>query len=115
MSQTNGKVILLSTVAAIGGFLFGFDTAVINGAVAAIRAHFALSAAVTGLSVACALVGSALGAWFTGSLADRVGRVRVMVVAAAVFAVSSLGSGLAYSVWDLVGWRFLSGMGVGIA
>jgi SP family sugar:H+ symporter-like MFS transporter len=110
-----GKVVMLSAVAAIGGFLFGFDTAVINGGVSAIQERFGLSPAIIGLTVACALIGSAIGAWFSGSLADRIGRVRVMVIAAVVFAVSSLGAGLAFSVWDLVLWRFLSGIGVGIA
>jgi MFS transporter, SP family, sugar:H+ symporter len=110
-----GTAILVSSVAALGGFLFGFDTAVINGAVDAIRADFGLSSLAIGMTVSCALVGSAIGAWFAGGVADRVGRVRVMVVAAIVFAVSSLGSGLAFAVWDLVAWRFLGGIGVGIA
>jgi SP family sugar:H+ symporter-like MFS transporter len=113
--QSPGKAILVSAVAAIGGFLFGFDTAVINGAVDAIQHRFGLSASVTGIAVACALVGSAVGAWFAGSIADRIGRVRVMVIAAAVFTVSSIGSGLVFSVWDLIFWRFLGGIGVGIA
>lgn len=109
------KPILVSTVAAIGGFLFGFDTAVINGAVDAIQRGFALSPTATGTSVACALVGSAIGAWFAGRIADRLGRVRVMVIAAVVFASSSLGAGLAFSLWDFIAWRVIGGMGVGIA
>ncbi|MDB4960147.1 MAG: transporter [Myxococcales bacterium] len=113
--QTTGKAILVAAVAAIGGFLFGFDTAVINGAVDAIQHRFDLSASVTGFAVACALIGSAVGAWFAGSVADRIGRVRVMVIAAAVFTVSSLGAGLVVSVYDLIVWRFLGGIGVGIA
>jgi SP family sugar:H+ symporter-like MFS transporter len=114
-SHSVGKAILVSAVAAIGGFLFGFDTAVINGAVDAIRHRFDLSASVTGVAVACALVGSAVGAWFAGSIADRLGRVRVMVIAAVVFTTSSIGSALVVSVWDLILWRFLGGIGVGIA
>jgi len=110
-----GKVIMVSAVAAIGGFLFGFDTAVINGAVDAIHAHFALSSSATGIAVACALIGSAVGAWFAGGIADRIGRVRVMVVASVLFTVSSLGAGCAFTVWDFIAWRVIGGMGVGVA
>ena len=109
------NAILVSSVAAMGGFLFGFDTAVINGAVDAIRHHFALSTTTTGLAVACALIGSAIGAWLAGGLANRLGRVRVMVIAAALFTVSSLGAGCAFSVWDFIAWRVIAGMGVGVA
>ena len=64
------RVLLISAAAALGGFLFGYDTAVINGAVDAIRGAFGLSAAATGFAVSCALLGSALGAWYAGPLAD---------------------------------------------
>jgi MFS transporter, SP family, sugar:H+ symporter len=110
-----GKAVLISVVAAIGGFLFGFDTAVINGAVDSIRSYFHLGALALGFTVAVALLGSAVGAWFAGPIADRVGRVRVMVVAAVLFAVGSIGSGLAFAAWDLVLWRFVGGVGVGVA
>ncbi len=109
------KVVLISAVAAIGGFLFGFDTAVINGAVDAIQGGFGLSGFLTGFAVSCALLGSALGAWYAGPFADRVGRVRVMLVAATLFAISAVGSGLAFGVWDLIFWRFVGGIGVGTA
>ncbi|MDB4956822.1 MAG: sugar transporter [Myxococcales bacterium] len=115
LNQSNAKAILVSIVAAIGGFLFGFDTAVINGAVDAIRSSFHLSSAATGMAVASALVGSAFGAWFAGAIADRIGRVRVMVIAAIVFTLGSLGAGIAFSVWDFTAWRVLGGVGVGIA
>ena len=72
------RVLLISAAAALGGFLFGYDTAVINGAVDAIRGAFGLSAAATGFAVSCALLGSALGAWYAGPLADRYGRVQTM-------------------------------------
>jgi len=111
----HGRAILVSAVAAIGGFLFGFDTAVINGAVDAIRDHFQLSSSATGMAVACALIGSAVGAWFAGGIADRVGRVRVMVIASVLFTVSSLGAGCAFTVWDFTLWRVVGGMGVGVA
>jgi SP family sugar:H+ symporter-like MFS transporter len=113
--RTTAKVILISVVAAVGGFLFGFDTAVINGAVDSIQGAFHLSPGLTGFAVSCALLGSAVGAWYAGRTADHLGRVRAMVVAAALFAVSAIGAGLAFSVWSLIGWRFVGGLGVGMA
>jgi len=113
--RTTAKAIVISVVAAVGGFLFGFDTAVINGAVDAIRAEFGLSAALTGFAVSCALLGSAVGAWYAGRAADHLGRVRAMLIAALLFAVSALGAGLAFAVWQLIVWRFVGGLGVGMA
>ncbi|MEO9077838.1 MAG: sugar porter family MFS transporter [Rhodanobacter sp.] len=109
------RVVLISAAAALGGFLFGFDTAVINGAVDAIRGGFALDAAQTSFAVSCALLGSALGAWYAGMLANRWGRVRTMQVAAVLLVAASIGSGLAAGVWDLIAWRLVGGIGVGIA
>jgi MFS transporter, SP family, sugar:H+ symporter len=109
------RVLLISAAAALGGFLFGFDTAVINGAVDAVRGSFGLSAAATGFAVSCALLGSAVGAWYAGPLADRFGRVQTMRVAAALLAVAALGSGLVFGVWDLIFWRIVGGIGVGVA
>ncbi|MCH2757954.1 MFS transporter, partial [Listeria monocytogenes] len=71
------KVVGLATAAAVGGFLFGFDSSVINGAVDSIQHHFALNAFVTGFIVAVALLGCAVGAYVAGRLADRWGRIRV--------------------------------------
>lgn len=113
--KTTAKVVLVSVVAAIGGFLFGFDTAVINGAVDAVQADFGLSSFLIGFTVSVALLGCAVGAWFAGPLADRFGRVRVMVIASALFTASALGSGLAFGVGDLIAWRFVGGLGVGAA
>ncbi len=109
------RAILLSVSAAVGGFLFGFDSSVINGAVDAIETDFELSATVTGLAVAVALLGCALGAWYAGRLADKFGRPRVMLIGALLFLVSAIGSGFAFGVWDLVLWRVVGGVGVGIA
>jgi len=113
--HVTARVVLISAAAALGGFLFGFDTAVINGAVDAIRGGFGLGAAQTGFAVSCALLGSALGAWYAGPLADRFGRVRTMQVAALLLAVSALGSGLVFGVLDLMSWRVMGGVGVGVA
>jgi len=109
------RVLAISLVAAIGGFLFGFDTAVINGAVSAIQHQFNASPLALGLSVSAALIGSAVGAWYAGQVADRIGRPRTMVVAAILFLIQSIGAGLAVTLWDLSFWRFLGGVGVGIA
>jgi sugar porter (SP) family MFS transporter len=109
------KAIGLAVAAAVGGFLFGFDSSVINGAVAAIEGQFDLDSAVTGLVVAIALLGCALGAWSGGRLADRWGRTRVMVFGAILFFASSILSAIAWSAFDLAIWRFMAGVGIGIA
>jgi SP family sugar:H+ symporter-like MFS transporter len=110
-----GRVVLVAGTAALGGFLFGYDTAVINGAVKAVGEGFRVNPFLLGLAVAIALVGAALGAWYAGTLADRWGRVRVMVLAAALFLVSAVGSGFAVGIYDLSFWRLIGGMGVGAA
>ncbi|MBT1193103.1 sugar porter family MFS transporter [Rhodococcus kroppenstedtii] len=109
------KVIGVTVAAAVGGFLFGFDSSVINGAVDAIQGHFVLGEFLTGFTVAIALLGCAAGAWFAGGLADRWGRKKVMLLGSFLFIVSSIGSGLAFSVPDLMVWRVLGGLGIGIA
>ncbi|CAN5158581.1 sugar porter family MFS transporter [soil metagenome] len=115
--RLNRKVIALSVAAALGGFLFGFDSSVINGAVDAIKADFGLDAVplLSGFVVASALLGCAVGAYFAGRLADRMGRIPVMLIGASLFLVSSIGSAFAFAVWDLVLWRVLGGIGIGIA
>jgi sugar porter (SP) family MFS transporter len=109
------KVVLVTGTAALGGFLFGYDTAVINGAVKAVGEHFQANPFILGLAVAIALIGAAIGAWFAGGLADRHGRVRVMVIAAVLFLISAFGSGFAFTIYDLALWRLIGGMGVGAA
>ncbi len=109
------KVIGLALAAAVGGFLFGFDSSVINGAVNSVQGHFSLNAFVTGFIVAIALLGCAVGAFIAGRLADRWGRLKVMLLGAVMFLVSSIGSGLAFSAWDLGFWRIVGGLGIGIA
>ncbi|MER6961402.1 sugar porter family MFS transporter, partial [Streptomyces sp. NPDC000618] len=110
-----GRVTFIAAVAAIGGFLFGYDSAVINGAVTGIQHHFDVSAGRTGTIVAVALLGSALGAAMAGRLSERLGRLRVMHIAAAFFAVSALGSSIPFAAWDLGAWRFLGGVAIGLA
>src|SRR5215217_2900658 len=113
--QHLARVIAITVAAAVGGLLFGFDTAVINGAVDSIQADFQLSPTVLGFTVAITLLGCAAGAWFAGGLADRWGRKKVMVAAALLFAVNSAGSAYAVSEWDLMAWRLVGGLAIGIA
>lgn len=108
-------VILIAGAAALGGFLFGFDTAVINGAVAALAKAFNANSFVTGLAVSLALLGSAIGAFYAGKIADRYGRVKAMVVASIFFTISAIGSGLPFTIWDFIFWRVLGGLAVGAA
>ncbi|HEY7858990.1 MAG TPA: sugar porter family MFS transporter [Candidatus Nanopelagicales bacterium] len=114
-SAGSSRVVLIAGVAALGGFLFGFDSSVINGGVNAIRDEFDIGSALIGFVVSIALLGSAVGAWFAGPLADRYGRIRVMLVAAAVFLVSAIGAGLPFAVWDLMFWRLVGGFAIGAA
>ncbi|MEI4487411.1 sugar porter family MFS transporter [Frigidibacter sp. MR17.14] len=109
------QLVLSTGTAALGGFLFGYDSSIINGTVDAVRDEFGLSAAAIGFTVSCALLGAMVGAWYAGVCAERLGRVRTMVVAAVLLAVSALGSGLAFGVWDLILWRVVGGVGVGFA
>lgn len=108
-------VIVIAGAAALGGFLFGFDTAVINGAVAAIQNTFAMNSAMTGFAVSSALLGSAVGAFIAGPIADRLGRTKTMIIASVLFTLSAIGSGIAFGVWDFIFWRALGGMAVGMA
>jgi SP family sugar:H+ symporter-like MFS transporter len=108
-------VILIAGAAALGGFLFGFDTAVINGAVSALSKAFHAGSVMTGFAVSCALLGSALGAFLAGSIADRQGRLRTMIIASILFTIGSLGSAFAFGVWDFIFWRTLGGVAVGMA
>ncbi|MEU6740350.1 sugar porter family MFS transporter [Streptosporangium sandarakinum] len=114
-NENLGHVVFITAAAAIGGFLFGYDSAVINGAVTGIQKHFGIGAAETGVVVAIALLGSAVGAWIAGGMADRWGRTRTMQVAAILFAVSSVGQALPFAVWDLALWRVFAGVGIGMA
>ncbi|ACZ89459.1 sugar porter family MFS transporter [Streptosporangium roseum] len=114
-SEHLGHVVFITAAAALGGFLFGYDSAVINGAVTGIQKHFRVGPVEIGVVVAIALLGSAVGAWIAGGIADRWGRTRTMQVAALLFAVSSVGQALPFAIWDLAFWRVLAGVGIGMA
>ena len=106
-------IILISLVATIGGFLFGYDSGVINGTVDGITTAFQSDAAVTGFNVASMLLGCAVGAWFAGTLADRYGRRTMLLWAAVFFIISAWGSGIANSSLEFVVYRVLGGLAVG--
>ena len=105
----------IASVAALGGLLFGYDSAVINGAVDPIQKHFGINNASLGFAVASALLGAAAGAMTAGRLADKIGRISVMKIAAVLFFISAIGTGLAQSVWMIVLFRIVGGIGVGVA
>ncbi|MBO1268358.1 sugar porter family MFS transporter [Arthrobacter cavernae] len=109
------KVIGLAVAGAVGGFLFGFDSSVVNGAVDAMKDEFLMSEAVTGFAVAVALLGCAAGAYLAGKVADKYGRIPAMKLGALLFLVSAVGTGLAFGVWDLIAWRLVGGLGIGLA
>ncbi|MHC6175760.1 sugar porter family MFS transporter [Glutamicibacter endophyticus] len=113
--KISGKLIGLASVAALGGFLFGYDSAIINGTVDAVQAEFGLSPVGIGFVVSCALIGAAIGAWTAGWCAQRIGRVKTMLIASALLAISAVGSALAFGSTDLIVWRFVGGIGVGFA
>lgn len=110
-----GRIIFLSLVAALGGFLFGFDSGVINGAVEAIQAEFDSNEVATGFNVASMLLGSAVGAFFAGNLSDKLGRRPTMILTALAFMVSAWGSGIAGGSVEFVIFRLLGGLAVGAA
>jgi len=109
------KIIFLSLVAALGGFLFGFDSGIINGAVEAIQGEFGSDEVGTGFNVASMLLGSAVGAFFAGNLADKLGRRPTMILTAIAFIISAWGSGISGSSPEFVFFRLLGGLAVGAA
>ncbi|MEX0593548.1 MAG: sugar porter family MFS transporter [Balneolaceae bacterium] len=112
-TESVGRVVFLSSVAAIGGFLFGFDSGVINGTVDALQQAFDSDAVGTGFNVASMLLGCATGAFFAGSMADKFGRRTVMIATAIAFVISAWGSGIASSSESFVLFRILGGLAVG--
>lgn len=113
--SSGSRVIRIASVAALGGLLFGFDSAVINGAVSAIQSEFDVADAVLGFAVASALLGAAAGAMTAGRIADRIGRLKVMKIAAVLFFISAVVTAFAPDVWVLVVGRVIGGVGVGVA
>ncbi|MCD8228089.1 sugar porter family MFS transporter [Bacteroides ovatus] len=109
-----GYLIFLSVVAALGGFLFGYDTAVISGTIAQVTQLFQLDTLQQGWYVGCALVGSIVGVLFAGILSDKLGRKLTMVISAVLFSTSALGCALSADFTQLVIYRIIGGVGIGV-
>ena len=115
-TKTNSNIIYKSTlVASVGGLLFGYDTAVISGAIGFMKIYYQLSDIMTGWVASCALLGCIIGAMYSGKLSDQVGRKKVLMLSALLFTVSSVGTALAPNLWFFVVFRIIGGMGIGIA
>ena len=108
------RFVLLSFVAALGGILFGYDTAVISGTISAVADKFRLDAMAKGWYVGCALVGSIGGVAVAGWLSDRFGRKPTMLFASVLFSVSAIGCAICIGFADLVVYRIVGGVGIGI-
>ena len=113
IKHKTGFVVLITLVATIGGFLFGFDSGVINGTVEGLRTAFNSDSVGTGFNVASMLLGCAAGAFAAGRLADRFGRRNVLLVAAICFSISAWGSGISGSSIEFIIYRVLGGLAVG--
>lgn len=110
-----GYTVLITIVATLGGFLFGYDSGVINGTVKGLQIAFGSDSVGTGFSVASMLLGCAVGAFVAGRLADQFGRRTLMIAAAVFFIVSAFGSGIANSTPEFIFYRILGGLAVGAA
>jgi sugar porter (SP) family MFS transporter len=108
-------LIVISSVAALGGLLFGYDTAVISGAIGLLQNHFSLSAAAAGWAASSALAGCVLGAAGAGWGGDRLGRHKILLISALCFLVSAVGTAVAPSIAWFVAFRIVGGLGIGAA
>ncbi|MEO8110848.1 MAG: sugar porter family MFS transporter [Ginsengibacter sp.] len=111
----NRYVNILAIIASLGGFLFGYDTAVISGTINFVTAQFQLGAAGTGWYVSSALVGCILGVSIAGILSDKYGRKKMLILSALFFGVSAIGCAFAIGFADLVIYRLIGGLGIGVA
>ena len=109
-----GYLVFLSVVAALGGFLFGYDTAVISGTIAQVTNQFQLDALQQGWYVGCALIGSIIGVLFAGILSDRFGRKFTMILSAILFSTSAIGCAVCVDFNQLVVYRIIGGIGIGV-
>ena len=112
--KLSAYVIFLSVVAAIGGILFGYDTAVISGTTEIVKTQFGLSTGMEGWYVGCALIGSIIGVLVAGMLSDFLGRKKTMLIAALMFSVSAIGCAVCADFTQLVIYRIIGGFGIGI-
>ncbi|MFA6593064.1 MAG: MFS transporter, partial [Bacteroidales bacterium] len=115
ISQTNlGYVIFLSIVAATGGILFGYDTAVISGTTRIVADQFSLTTMQQGWYVGCALIGSIIGVSLAGIMSDGIGRKKTMLISAIMFSISAIGCAVCSGFDQLVVFRIIGGFGIGV-
>jgi len=108
-------VVLVCLVAALGGLLFGYDTAVISGAIGFLQTRFVLNPTQVGWVVSCALIGCIIGVACAGMLSDLLGRKKVLVISAILFLISAIGTALPRNMVEFVIFRIIGGVGVGAA
>ena len=113
--NSSNFIIAITAIAALGGFLFGFDMAVVSGIIAPVKVHYQLSDAQEGFFVSCALLGCMVGVGFSGRLSDKTGRKKVLFLAAILFLLSAVGFALSEDYRLLIVFRIMAGMGVGVA
>lgn len=109
-----GYVVFMTIVAALGGILFGYDTAVISGTTEMVKGQFALSDMREGWYVGCALIGSICGVAVAGAMSDKLGRKLTMLISAALFSISAIGCAVCGNFDQLVAYRIIGGVGIGI-
>lgn len=112
---TNYFISLITLIAALGGFLFGFDMAVVSGIIEPLKLQYGLSSGQEGLFVSCALLGCIVGVAFSGYLSDKIGRRKVLFVSAVLFLISAVGFAFSEAYPVLIFFRILAGMAVGVA
>jgi len=115
IDTNKNQLLIFSSVAALGGLLFGFDTGVISGAIHFIKVEFYLNAYQEGFAVSNLMIACVIGALFAGPIADWTGRKKVLILCAVLFTISTILSALPRSFTELVIARFIGGMGVGMA
>lgn len=112
--KVSAKVVFLAVVAAIGGILFGYDTAVISGTTEVVKMQFGLTTGGEGWYVGCALIGSILGVLIAGMMSDFLGRKKTMLISAVLFSISAIGCAVSADFTQLVIFRIIGGFGIGI-
>lgn len=113
-TKVSARVVFLAVVAAVGGILFGYDTAVISGTTEVVKSQFGLSTGLEGWYVGCALIGSIIGVLVAGMLSDFLGRKKTMLISAVLFSISAIGCALSADFTQLVIFRIIGGFGIGI-
>jgi len=113
--RSGSYIFKITLVASVGGFLFGYDLVIIAGALPYLSEYFQLSPAMKGLAVSSAILGSIAGPLFGFWFTERLGRRKTMMIASFCFMISAVGSAFAFSIWDFAFWRFVGGIGIGLA